>query len=468
MRRKLALSALLLPLLSACAAPGRALGPSLENEGELLLTLRPQPAGGTRLLVTLAQAWAEPVDGAPVPVTLLLSELRPGGPPGERLLARGRLPPGSYRGLRFQVRRATLEREGGAADLSVPSEPTSVELPYAVARKRVTVLSLTLHFERSVAQGQALALALEAAPAPSPVPALQGWVSSAGADALTVFDKHTRRLAAVLLTGRRPEGMVFDAQQLRAYLALSGEDQVAVLDVALGEEIGRIPLRPGDEPRELALTPDGRTLVVTNAGSASVSLLDPRAGLERERFTVGDEPSGLLLDAGGRRAYVLSRRNASMAVVDLGSRALAATVATEAEPARAALDRSGTRLYLAQAGSPSLAVYALPGLTLQRRIPVGLGARALAVDPRTGLVYVGLRGDPALQIYDPISFHPLGTLDLGASPAALAIDPSENLLYALLPSPPELVAVELTSGRVVSRLGLGAEPYQLALPGAGR
>ncbi len=468
MRRKLALSALLLPLLCACAAPGRALLPPLETEGELLLSLRPQPAGGTRLQVTLAQAWAEPADGAPVPLTLLLTDLRPGGPPGERLLARGRLPPGSYRGLRFQARRAVLGGDGGAADLSLPAEPTTVELPFQVVRQRSTVLSLTLHFERSVAQGHALALAFEAAPSPSPVPALQGWVSSTGGDAIAVFDKHTRRLAAVLPTGRRPEGLVFDAPMLRAYLALSGEDQVAVFDVALGQEIGRIPLRPGDEPRELALTPDGRTLVVTNAGSASVSLLDPQAGLERDRFSVGEEPGGLLLDASGRRAYVLSRRAASLAVVDLGSRALAASATTEAEPARAALDRGGTRLYLAQAGSTSLAVYGLPELSLQRRIPVGLGARALAVDPRTGLLYVGLRGESALQIFDPISFHPLGALELGGSPSALALDPAESLLYALLPATAELVAVELVSGRVVARLGVGPSPYQVALPGAGR
>ena len=41
------------------------------------------------------------------------------------------------------------------------------------------------------------------------------------------------------------------------------------------EEIARVRLRPGDEPRELALAPDGRVLLVANGGSSSVSFVDP-------------------------------------------------------------------------------------------------------------------------------------------------------------------------------------------------
>jgi len=69
--------------------------------------------------------------------------------------------------------------------------------------------------------------------------------------------------------------MALDQRTKRAYVALSGEDEVDVIDVANGEVVDRIKLSGGDRPRELALTPDGRTLLVVNTGSNTVSIIDP-------------------------------------------------------------------------------------------------------------------------------------------------------------------------------------------------
>jgi YVTN family beta-propeller protein len=465
MGRVLAAGIAVLSLLAGCAASNRAVRPPLDADGALLVYLRPGESASIRLTVSLARAWAEAGDGTLVPLELSLTRLPPEGPAAERLLAQGRLPPGSYRGLRLLAERATLDRDGASADLTVGPEPTAVAVPFAVARRRATVLEATFHSDRSVERGFSLSLELAAAEPAAAAPAVLGYVTATGADTVTAFDRHTRRVAAAIATGRGPEGLAFDPARSRAYLALSGEDQVAVLDLTFGEEIGRIPLLPGDEPGELGITPDGRTLLVANAGSATVSLVDPLAALELERFQVGEEPAGVLVEPAGRRAYVLSRRGASLTVVDLASRVVAATVATEAEPVRAALDRAGTRLYLAQAGSTELAVYALPGLELVQRLHVGLGARAVQVDPRTGLIFVAVRDEPALLVFDPIASHPVETIDLGGPASFLALDPAENALLALLPSPPRLVTVDLASGRPVARLEVGIEPYLVALPG---
>ena len=61
----------------------------------------------------------------------------------------------------------------------------------------------------------------------------------------------------------------------------------------------------GSGPAQIALTPDGRTLVVANRGGASLSVVDAATLVERARIPLGAEhPHGVAVDAAGRRAFV--------------------------------------------------------------------------------------------------------------------------------------------------------------------
>jgi YVTN family beta-propeller protein len=68
------------------------------------------------------------------------------------------------------------------------------------------------------------------------------------------------------------------------------------------EVVNRLRLNSGDRPRELALTPDGRTLLCVNTGSNTVSFIDPGSFIEVGRINVGKNPNSILIDQTGRRA----------------------------------------------------------------------------------------------------------------------------------------------------------------------
>jgi YVTN family beta-propeller protein len=298
----------------------------------------------------------------------------------------------------------------------------------------------------------------------APMPSASAYCTAAAASAVTVLDRRLREVVAVMPTGRGPQGLALDPLLGRAYVALSGDDAVQVIDLAAREDLPRIRMQPGDRPGELALTPDARTLVVVNAGSRTAAFLDPVAGLELGRVAVGEEPSAMLLDRSGRRAYVVNRRSARITVLDLANRAVAGSIATDPEPLRVAINRAGTRLYAIHAGSAYLGVWSLPDLAPAGRYFVGLGATALKVDPRTDLVYVG-RSDRRLEIYDPLAFVPVDSIELPGEPGWLSIDDAENALLALLPAAGSLAAVDLNARRVVSRVDVLPAPHALALAG---
>jgi YVTN family beta-propeller protein len=454
----------LLALAAGCATAGSGVRrvPIPEDQGELQVYLDPLPPD-VRLDIDVEAAEAISADGSAFPLEVLsaagLAEAR------QRILAVGSLAPGSYSAVSLKLRRATRTAAGRRQDLPLAAEPARIAVPFAIGRGRATLLALALDPARSLEGTRGFSPSLSGSVVPPALPPAASYCSATGWDEVAVLDKNARRIAGAIPVGREPQGVAFDPRLLRAYVALSGEDRVAVVDVNAGEVIGRIPLRPGDQPRELAVSPDGRTLVVVNAGSNSVSFVDPSSTLELQRVSTGEEPGPLLLEPGGRRAYVLNRRSSSVTVLDVANRAVAATLRTDAEPVRARTDRGATRLYVAHAGSAYLSVFSLPDLQLVKRVHVGLGASALAVSPRTGLVYVGRRDWERLQVFDPSSLFPVSSVGLSAPPAHLAIDEAQEVLFAVEPSRHAVEAVDLVSGRSLGVVEVGDDPFQIAFPG---
>jgi YVTN family beta-propeller protein len=75
---------------------------------------------------------------------------------------------------------------------------------------------------------------------------------------------------ATIDVGYQPRGVALWGD--RAYVALSGEDAVAVLDLRTKAVVGRVPV--GLEPWYVALTPDGARLLVGNTKSQDLSVVE--------------------------------------------------------------------------------------------------------------------------------------------------------------------------------------------------
>jgi YVTN family beta-propeller protein len=466
--RRLAV-ALALPVLAGCHLRAHApvTLPALSGEGEVRIYLQPFPVDASRLALSLASISAVPSDGGDVPLDLALPEVSGAAMTGPRLLATGRLSPGPYAGLALGIRRATIASDAGIADLLAPEEPVRIDVPFTIERGRAVVVRLTLARGQANAQefrfgGAFSGVAL--GPENSAVQ-LAGYCSTPALAGLAVFDRRSHQVSGILPTGRQPLGIALDERGLRAYVALAGEDQVQVLDLVTGEELRRIPLRAGDEPRELGLTPDGALLVTVNPGSDSVAFVDTASATVIGTARTGEEPSALLLDRGGRRAYVLNRRSRSITVLDLANRAVVATVPTDPEPLRAQLNRDGTRLYLIARGSAYLTVFSIPDMAVMRTVFLGLGAAALKVDPRSDLVYVGRGDEGRIQVFDPVSALPVDGIEVPGPVSFLALDTVENALLAALGTLGQVAFVDVTRKRLVATIDVGAEPYHLVLMG---
>lgn len=434
-------------------------------DGGVHLYLQPLPPGAARLTFDLTAVSAVSSTGAEYPLALNLKRIGAAEAGRQRLLASGRLPAGSYAGFRFRVGRAALKRDGGEAALAVPDVPARLDFPFAVSDRQAALYWLTLAFQDSLADGAAFSPVFSAAVPPKPMADLAGFVSNTGSNTITVFDKRLSQAVGIIESCAGPAGMALDQVRRRAYVACSKDDEIQSIDVATGEVLERTRVSPGDRPQELALTPDGLTLLSANTGSNSISFFDAASLARLERINVGSGPGSVAIDPAGKRAFVFNTLSSSVSVVDLASRSLAATLSTDLAPLRGAFSRRGDRLYVIHERSPYMTVLDPRQLSVATKARLRTGVSAIEVDTVRDLVCIGGRRDTAIDFYDPNALMPLYSMRTRSGASHLTIDVEYNHLYMVSPDSRSVVIGRLADRKLSSEIDVGDGPCWVAVMG---
>ncbi len=465
----LLLSAFCLVGLLGCEAVITQLRPALEHDGEVYVYLQPFPQEAERLRFMIEQVFAVSQDGREVPLSLSLRNVRGSDVRKQRLLASGSLPPGAYTGLSFKVKEAIVkvEDEEGESEaaLLVPEEPIRANFSFDVARKKGLVLSLIFKYYESIQDRINFAPAFSVFVPSKPPNTLIGYITNSGSNNVLVFDRKKMQIVGVIPTGRGPAGMALDQRRQQAYVSLPDDDVIEVIDVTAGDIINRIRLNSGDRPRELALTPDGRTLLTVNGGSNTVSFLDASSLFEGGRINVGNGPTSLLIDQTGRRAFVFNTLSSTISVVDIPNRGIVTTISVDPAPLRGQFNRRGNRLYVIHELSSNLTVIDPASFSVQRRFRVRIGMNSIKVDHRTDLVYLGRKTDAMVEVYEPFSFFPIDSVNTGTGVVYMTIDRNENNLYLVNAQRKRVLISNLVSKKIVSELDVGEAPYWVTMIG---
>jgi YVTN family beta-propeller protein len=438
----------------------------LDNEGEVLVYLQPLPQEAAKLRFVVDEIFAVRDDGRKIPILLSFKELN--GPEllgRQRLLATGILPPGSYTGLSIKTAKAYVQSEEGEIALLVPEEPVMAAKLFQVNRRQALTLFLSLNASGIVTGGFSFTPDFSLATSGAILINLTGYVSNSAANLISVFNKKTMEVVNVIATGRGPKGIVFDQSRARAYVAVSGDDRVEMYDIFTGRYIDRIKLNFRDNPLELALTPDGRTLVSVNHGSNTVSIIDALSSIELWRVRVGEKPTSAVVDPSGLRAYITNSRSNTVSVVDLTQRTLSATISVEGSPLRGAFNRVGDRLYVVSRHSPNLSVIDPSRLTVTAKVFIGTGGVSVKVNRLNDLIFVGKSFGWEIALVDPASLTFIDSINVGGNAALTTIDRQENTLLAVLPERRLVQKVNLTSKKIAGEIEVNEGAYAVAVMG---
>ncbi|MEW6599538.1 MAG: hypothetical protein AB1499_01070 [Nitrospirota bacterium] len=439
--------------------------PQRTDDGEVFLYTQTFPQEAEHLRFSIEAVSAVRADGMTFPLSLSLSEFRGRDMKRQMLVASGMLPPGHYTGFAFKVRDASLEVEEGEANLLVPEGPVSAEFMYDISRKQSYVMWLKFNYKQSVIRGISFSPSFSVFLPERPVAGLLGYVANYESKNITVFDKKSMQVIGVIATGNGPTGIALEQNLRRAYVSLSGDDSIDVIDMTSGEVINNIKLSPGDTPMEAVFTPDRYLLLTANSRSDTVSVIDPVSMIELTRIPVGNGPNSVVIDPAGRRAYTFNALSDTISVIDIASRSVAATISTEPGPFRGQFNREGNRLYVIHEWSSYITVIDPFSLSVENRIKAGMGVNALKLDTRTDLFYVSKKDDARIEVYDPISSIPFDYIKGDGSASYMTIDSEENNLYMVMPETQTVKVVDIVSKKVIAEMDVGRLPDWVTMMG---
>ena len=147
----------------------------------------------------------------------------------------------------------------------------------------------------------------------------------------------------------------------------------------------------GSVPKYLAVTPDGRYLLVSNWCSYSLSVVALRGGKrgsEIRRIPLGPYPRGIAVDPSGSVAYVAVMGSTRIAVLDLRTFALSWIEGVGRSPRHLVLSPDGRSLFATINGEGIVDKIDVATRRVTARVATGQAPRSMAISSDGGSLYV--------------------------------------------------------------------------------
>ncbi len=261
--------------------------------------------------------------------------------------------------------------------------------------------------------------------------------------------------------GRAPHGIRFSRDGSRAFVALSGEGRIAVIDLRTMQVVDRIevggtpldlfPVGTGDNwlvtqfrsnhiarlggdsarlvvgggPSLFAPRAVGGRVVVSSELADTLSVIDTQSGRITARFPTGKRPYPPDVTRDGSLAFVPNRDANTVSIIDLLNRRVTATTSVCERPQGGALTADGAWYIVACGGSNELAYVNTASYQVVARISDGVGPRpfsvAISEDGRWGLV--NNVGGRTVSILDVSARRIVGTLPVDSQPIVIRMHP---------------------------------------------
>jgi YVTN family beta-propeller protein len=241
------------------------------------------------------------------------------------------------------------------------------------------------------------------------------------------------------------------------------DDTLSFIDLATGEEVRRIA--SGRWPHELALSPDGGTVVAvsyrdeTDVGH-SLDVFDVANAEKRKTIDLlpAVAPHGIAWLPDTESVVVVTQRPVNVLKVDIARGEVTDTLATgEDDPHLIAMTSDGSRIYVTNRGSDTISVVDTGSFALVATLKGGKGTEAIALSPDDAELWVGNRTAQTIMVFDVASGSVTRELEFDFDPVRLAISPDGSLVAVADYSNARLLTYDIASGANQSVVDLAAE-----------
>jgi YVTN family beta-propeller protein len=312
----------------------------------------------------------------------------------------------------------------------------------------------------------------------------------------------TQRLTLVLASA-----LVFATSAAQAgnpiFVLNSLDANVSVIDASTWKETRRIPT--GKEPHHIYLTPDEKSVIVANAGSDSLTFIDPRtAEVQRvvhgtldpyqlrfspdmkwfvtvanrlnhidiyrwdgkeltlaKRIPSSKTPSHIWIDTKSTTAYASMQDSDELVAVDLATQTLKWRVKTGALPADVFGTPDDKHLLVGLTGGDHVEVYDVTGPQpkLVKKIPTGQGAHAFRALGDGRHVFVGNRVANTINKIDYNTLESVAQFKAPGGPDCMEVSADGKLLMVSSRWIKKVSVIDIATGQLVRQVKVGKSPH---------
>jgi YVTN family beta-propeller protein len=289
--------------------------------------------------------------------------------------------------------------------------------------------------------------------------------------------------------GKRPRGIKLAPDGKHLFVALSGSpiggpgvdesklppadraaDGIGVIELPSGAVVRKY--QSGQDPESFAISPDGKTLYVSNEDAAEMSVLDLESGTVRARVKVGEEPEGVTVRPDGRMVYVSCEGENEVVAIDTAALKVVGRIKTGPRPRSIVFTRDGATGFVTSENGGVITVFnpATNGVTDTIRIPRGADAAipprpmGAVLSPDGGKLFVSLGRAKSIAEIDVAARKVTRVIeDVGARPWGIAISADGGKLYTANGPSGDVSIVDVASGKTEQRISVGGSPWGVAV-----
>jgi DNA-binding beta-propeller fold protein YncE len=242
-----------------------------------------------------------------------------------------------------------------------------------------------------------------------------------------------------------------------AFVVNSTSASISVIDMSKRKELRRIPaLR---EPHHLALSPDGKSLLVGDTAGNQMMFLDPTTGEVQRRVPVAD-PYQLGFSPDGKFLVVNGLARNQVDIYDPATMRLLKRFPADSTPSHMAFSPDSRVVFISLQASDKLAAFDLTTLEPLWTKPIGpTPAGVLWLD---GRVLVADMGADYVAIANPTNGEITGRIVTGKGAHNLYLDPNKQILWVNNRAAGTTAAVDADTFAVLKRFNIPGGPDDIA------